>query len=375
MGKRKSDAMDTVPATAMKKLRVASVQKKKAETPEEKNHLWRKIAGLPTFPIRSTPRCSSPSKEETLRCHYRNTCALHLHPLLLPRRHWNVNLAMPAIYSSAQKAAIAEFTSVTQVDKSSAAKLLKQHNWNASAAVNAVSKDVANMRSFFNNPSTAAANPLRKSLNSTFDKYRDDPRNEPDNIDVGGTSKLLGQLQIELDDVGALIFSDIVSSPSLGKITREGFVDGWAEVNIDSLPKMRNLVLQRRSALPSDRDIFKNVYNHTFTLALAPGAKTLPLEMAVEFWRMLFTPPAYDWRTSGTPWLDWWLEFLPAKKTKAVNKDLWKQTLSFAEQTMRDDSLSFWNEESSWPSVIDEFVEWIRKEKRPGGGGEAMEVE
>jgi len=36
MGKRKSDAMDTVPATAMKKLRVASVQKKKAETPEEK---------------------------------------------------------------------------------------------------------------------------------------------------------------------------------------------------------------------------------------------------------------------------------------------------------------------------------------------------
>ncbi|KAK1052051.1 Scaffold-type E3 ligase [Friedmanniomyces endolithicus] len=329
MVKRKSDAMETVPRTAMKKLRVTSVQRKKGKETEEKN------------------------------------------------------FAMPAIYSSTQKAAITEFTSVTQVDKSSAAKLLKQHNWNASAAVNATrhtqpasaKASLINMLSFFNNPSTAAANPLRKSLNSTFDKYRDDPRNEPDNIDVGGTSKLLGQLQIELDDVGALIFSDIVSSPSLGKITREGFIDGWAEVNIDSLPKMRNLVLQRRSALPSDRDIFKNVYNHTFTLALAPGAKTLPLEMAVEFWRMLFTPPAYDWRTSSTPWLDWWLEFLPAKKTKAVNKDLWKQTLSFAEQTMRDDSLSFWNEESSWPSVIDEFVEWIKKEKRPGGGGEAMEVE
>ncbi|TKA63322.1 hypothetical protein B0A55_09493, partial [Friedmanniomyces simplex] len=112
--------------------------------------------------------------------------------------------------------------------------------------------------SFFNNPSSAGANPIRKSLNTTFDRYRDDPRNEPDNIDVEGTSKLLGQLQIELDDVGALIFSDIVSSPSLGKITREGFVDGWAEVNIDSLPKMRNLVLQRRSALPNDRDVFKS---------------------------------------------------------------------------------------------------------------------
>ncbi|KAK3065826.1 Scaffold-type E3 ligase [Teratosphaeriaceae sp. CCFEE 6253] len=271
---------------------------------------------------------------------------------------------MPSIYSSTQKAAIAEFISITQVDKSTAAKLLKQSNWNSSAAANA----------FFSNPGSAGANPLRKSLNSTFDKYRDDVKNEPDLIDVQGTSALLNQLQIELDDVGALIFSELVASPSLGKITRDGFVDGWADANIDSLPKMRNLVLQRRSALTTDPPAFKGVYNHTFTLALAPGAKTLPLEMAIEFWRMLFTPPAYDWRTSRTPWLEYWLEFLQAKKTKAVNKDLWKQTLDFAEATMRDDSLGFWTEESSWPSVIDEFVEWVKTEKRPGGG-EAMDVE
>jgi len=43
---------------------------------------------------------------------------------------------MPGPYNSAQKAAIAEFTSVTQADKSSAAKLLKQQNWNVSAAIN-----------------------------------------------------------------------------------------------------------------------------------------------------------------------------------------------------------------------------------------------
>ncbi len=36
MVKRKSDAMETVPRTAMKKLRVASVQSKKGEETEEK---------------------------------------------------------------------------------------------------------------------------------------------------------------------------------------------------------------------------------------------------------------------------------------------------------------------------------------------------
>jgi DCN1-like protein 1/2 len=232
--------------------------------------------------------------------------------------------------------------------------------------------------SYFSNPSTAHANPTRKSLTSIFDKYRDDPKNEPDAIDAEGTSTLLGDIQIGLDDVGALIFSEIVQSPSLGRITREGFVDGLTEVGVDSLPRLRNVVLQRRSALPTDRDLFKSVYNHTFTLALAQGAKTLPLEMAIEFWRMLFTAPAYEWKTASTPWLDWWLEFQQAKKTKAVNKDLWKQTLNFAEATMKDDSLSFWNEESSWPSVIDEFVEWVKEEKRPAGGGggeEAMAVD
>jgi DCN1-like protein 1/2 len=38
-------------------------------------------------------------------------------------------------------------------------------------------------------------------------------------------------------------------------------------------------------------------------------------------------------------------------------------------KALQDESLSFWSEESSWPSVIDDFVQWIRVEKR----GEAME--
>ncbi|KAK5122126.1 hypothetical protein LTR85_004372 [Meristemomyces frigidus] len=270
-------------------------------------------------------------------------------------------------YTSQQRSAISEFTGVTQSDKSGAAKLLKQYNWNVGAAVNA----------FFANPSANNPhNPTRSALVKIFDKYRDDPKQEPDEIGIEGTGKILGDLQIGVDDVGALIFSEIAQSPSLGRITREGFVDGWLDLNVDTLPKMRNIVLQRRSAMSTDKEIFKSVYNHTFQLALPPGSKTLPLEMAVTFWQMLFTSPGYEWRSpEGTPWLDWWLEYQEAKRTKAVNKDLWKQTLNFANETMKDDSLTFWNEESSWPSVIDEFVEWVKTEKRPGGAADAMEVE
>jgi DCN1-like protein 1/2 len=90
----------------------------------------------------------------------------------------------------------------------------------------------------------------------------------------------------------------------------------------------------------------------------------------LEFWKLLFSSPAFEWRTETTPWREWWLEFYESNVKRAVNKDLWKQTLNFALETVKDDTLGFWSEESSWPSVIDEFVAWA-KEKR---GGEAMDT-
>lgn len=226
---------------------------------------------------------------------------------------------------------------------------------------------------YFSNPSNSATNPIRTSMNKIFDKYRDAPREEPDEINVEGTSKLLTDLSVGLEDIGSLVFSELVSSPSLGKITREGFLEGAVDVNADTMPKLRNVVLQRRSQLSRDRELFKNVYNHTFQLALQGNQKSLPPEMALEFWRLLFSKEGLEWRTSGRPWLDWWIEFQEEKWKKAVNRDLWKQTLTFAEQTMKDGTLSFWSEESSWPSVIDTFVEFVKEEK--GVGGDAMEVE
>lgn len=223
--------------------------------------------------------------------------------------------------------------------------------------------------SYFSNPQTGS-NPYRTALSKIFDKYRDDPKNAPDEINVQGTSQLLSELEIDLSDVGALVFSELVQSPSLGVITRDEFVNGLGDMRVDSLPKLRNIVLQRRSQLSSDKDVFKNVYNHTFILALQERQKALPMEMATEFWKMLFTAPALDWSTATTPWRELWLTFYEEKIKKAVNKDLWKQTLNFAIETMKDDTLGFWSEESSWPSVIDEFVEWVKEKKN----SDAMDV-
>ena len=143
--------------------------------------------------------------------------------------------------------------------------------------------------------------------------------------------------------------------------------------SISDLESVRKLVEQRQSNLtePSEKPRLKAIYKHSFILARPEGQKAVPLETAIVFWRLLLTAPSIEWHTNTTPWLDWWVEFLESRWKKSVNKDMWDQTFNFVEKTLGDESLSWWSEDSAWPGVIDEFVEYVSKEKR---GGEAMDT-
>ena len=71
--------------------------------------------------------------------------------------------------------------------------------------------------------------PNKNTLNKLFDKYRDDPHN-PDKIGLDGMSKYLADIDVNLEDVGLFIVSEIVQSPSMGEMTRDGFVSGWSSL-------------------------------------------------------------------------------------------------------------------------------------------------
>jgi DCN1-like protein 1/2 len=76
---------------------------------------------------------------------------------------------------------------------------------------------------------------------------------------------------------------------------------------------------------------------------------------------MLFSPPGMKWHTENVDFLKLWVEFLEKNWTKSVNKDMWNQTLEFYIKSMKDENLTFWNENGAWPSVIDDFVVYVRE--------------
>ncbi|KAI9810537.1 MAG: Scaffold-type E3 ligase [Pycnora praestabilis] len=224
-----------------------------------------------------------------------------------------------------------------------------------------------------NGPSPGLSNTAMDFLNKMFDGYRDAPIENPDVIGVDGSMKYLRDLDVSLDEVIVLAVSEALSSPTMGEFTRTGFLDGWKALGLaDTLDKQQNCVHHMRLKLTTSPDLFKRVYRHTLILARTPPQRALPLDVAIEYWRLLFTEPSVSWYTQTTPWLDWWIEYLEGSWKMGVNKDMWDMTYEFYIKSMADESMSWWDENGAWPGVLDEFVAFVKGKRMVG---ESMDLE
>ncbi|KAI9742086.1 MAG: Scaffold-type E3 ligase [Cirrosporium novae-zelandiae] len=267
---------------------------------------------------------------------------------------------MPAAYNMQQKNQISQFSSFTKAGQSIAARFLKANGWNVEQA-----------------PARSSSSSTTAALNKLFDQYRapikDDPIDSPDTIGLQSAMKYLGDLGLSLDELAVLGVAELLQSPTMGEFPRDGFVNGWKSTRRESIQKQREYVEGLRTTLPKDADLFKRVYRHTFIISRTPGQKSLGLEVAAEYWRLLFGPTGWSWGVGGGdgeklqfPWLDWWVEFVTSSWKRAVGKDMWNMLEAFARKTNEDETLSWWSDTGAWPGVIDDFVGWVKAKEEYG---------
>lgn len=127
------------------------------------------------------------------------------------------------------------------------------------------------------------------------------------------------------------------------------------------------------STLSKDTQLFRKVYKHTFIAGREKDQKAMSLDNATIYWGILFASPGLLWKSKSHDWLELWKAFLKERWTRSINKDMWNMILEFALKTMEDETLNFWNEDGAWPSVIDDFVDWLRQ--KGIGKTESMEVD
>ena len=197
----------------------------------------------------------------------------------------------------------------------------------------------------------------------------DDPINSPDTLTITPTIAYFTALSLALDEPAVLALLTILSAPTMGELTRDGFVAGWRSLSpsnatADTIAKQMPIAQGLRQSLKVDAELWERVYKHTFILARQLGQKAVQLEVAVEYWRLLFGNGGWQWRSEDggkeTPWLKWYLEHLTTNWKKSVNKDLWDQTAKFARKSVEDPSMDWWSEDGAWPGVLDDFVGFVK---------------
>lgn len=184
--------------------------------------------------------------------------------------------------------------------------------------------------------------------------------------------KFLTDIGVNLDEPLMVAVLSVVGAETIGELDRSKFIEGWQShsSSVNSVETMHTAAQHMRAQLRTDPAFFKTVYKHTFLFARAQGQKSASLEMAIEFWRLLLGEKGLDWRTKNVGWVELWNTFVTEKWNKSVSKDMWNQLEVFARKTKEDETMSFWSEEASWPTVIDEFVAYAKDKN-----GNKMEIE
>lgn len=108
-----------------------------------------------------------------------------------------------------------------------------------------------------------------------------------------------------------------------------------------------------RKAVGNPQKGFKDFYIFCFNLMKKAESRVMEMELASATWSVVLQPKY--------PIIERLLAFIAEHPSyKAVNKDLWSMTLEFC-LALEETSIAEWNEEESWPSLLDEFVAWEKK--------------
>lgn len=76
-------------------------------------------------------------------------------------------------------------------------------------------------------------------------------------------------------------------------------------IRCDSLEKLRNKIVQIDNDLKNDANKFKDLYQFTFNFAKLPSQKSLDLEDAIAYWKMILADRFKH--------LDIWIQFLTVR--------------------------------------------------------------
>jgi DCN1-like protein 3 len=185
-------------------------------------------------------------------------------------------------------------------------------------------------------------------INALFEMYKDP---EEDCILEDGIEKFCNDLEVRPEEFKVLVLAWKLEAETMCRFTRLEFVNGCKKMRVDSIRGIQ-VKFPELLAEVQNKQTFKDLYRWTYKFGLDSdtGQRTLPVEMAISLWQLVFSQ-------TDLPILKRWLEFLDNHPNiRGIPKDTWDMFLNFTDVV--GDDLSSYDDTEAWPSLFDDFVEY-----------------
>ena len=188
---------------------------------------------------------------------------------------------------------------------------------------------------------------------SLFNSFAD--VEDPDIISMDGIQHIGEQLDIDpSSDVKILVICwklGAVSKP--GCITRTEFLKAMESMNFNSISAIKDALPTFDPGFLEDRE-FREFFRFVFQFSREGTHKTIEKEMASGLLSLVLD-------LNRAPHLNQFIEFLGNCSHTRITLDQWDSFLQF--NSAYDVSLSNYDEDGAWPILLDEYVEWRKREK------------
>ncbi|XP_067936209.1 DCN1-like protein 3 [Watersipora subatra] len=183
------------------------------------------------------------------------------------------------------------------------------------------------------------------SIMNLYNKY---VNREMGQISAEGVEELCNDLDLNPEDFRVLVLAYSLGAQVMCRFTEDEFVKGCKKHSITSIRSMKQAIPRLLNNVQRNFGDFYR-WTYKFALDIESGQRTLPTEMALSLWKLVF------YQNYPTI-LDRWLNYLENHtKVKGISKDTWDMFLIFIEQVGED--LQSYDDSEAWPSLLDDFVE------------------
>lgn len=193
-----------------------------------------------------------------------------------------------------------------------------------------------------------------------FARYKEPTENA---ILVDGLQKFCTDLDVSPDDFRVLVLAWKFGAATMCCFTETEFVGGCQTLGVNSIASIKLKLPGLLEEVASERH-FKDFYRWSYKFALESenGQRTLPTDLAVSLWKIVFSQ-------HEPPILSRWLHFLEGNPSiKGIARDTWDMFLIFVDQI--GENLGAYNDSEAWPSLLDDFVD----SERTAAGSDGAKV-